>query len=340
MPTSRDTRYPARFLRSEKNQVFGRAALGFTLVELLVATAILALLVVILASVFGSVSKTWLLGQAASDRLQNIRTITDLMTGELRSALLPVNRTDKANLEFVVNPDNISPSFRNADAIFWQAPVGRDQTLGDVAAVGYFVKWDESNPANPRPILCRFYASESASGANFLVYSQAGGSVKWLSDQIINAVASADKANGYQGLIAENAVALFVQCLDARGKPIETDYHGTAFANKGFNSRLGFRDASGAKTADFTDATGAKSPICVLPPMVRLSFVLIDARAAARITPSQKSALISLSGTIAQQSPKGDANAFVTAALADSQFKGVSDGLRASQTEINLLNAR
>jgi len=315
-------------------------ARGFTLLELLVGVAILTILVVILSGVFGGVSKTFQLGQSSSERLQNIRAITDLITGELRSALLPVNRTDKASLQFLVNPSHISTNFRNADAIFWQSPVAADQTLGDVAAVGYFVKWDTSKPANPRPNLCRFYVSDVSSGTNFLVYSQAGGSVPWLTDTLINAVAPGDKANAYQGLIAENVVALFAECLDAKGRAIENTYTGAAFANKGFDSRLGFTDADGTKSADFANATGSLSPICVLPPMVRLSFVLVDARTAARITPGQKTTLVALANAIGQQSPKGNANSFVTAALANPQLKGVSEALRAYQTEINLLNAR
>jgi uncharacterized protein (TIGR02599 family) len=326
---------PARFAADRREK-----AGGFSLIELLVGVAILTVLVVILSGVFGGVSKTWQIGQSSNERLQNIRAITDFLTGELRSALLPINRTDKASLQFVVNPTNISSGFRNADAVFWQAPVAADQTLGDVAAVGYFVRWDETKPANPRPNLCRFYVSDSMSGTNFLVYSQAEGSVPWLTDSLLNTLAPGDKANAYQGLIAENVVALFVQCLDGKGRPIDSSYDGVAFANKGFDSRLGYTDADGTKTADFANPSGGKSPICVLPPMVRLSFVLIDARSAARITPAEKSILVTLAGTIAQQSPKGDANAFVSAALGDAQLKGISAGLRAYQTEINLLNAR
>lgn len=161
-----------------------------------------------------------------------------------------------------------------------------------------------------------------------------------MTDSIINAVAPGDKANAYQGLIAENVVALFVQCLDAKGRPIEKTYDGGAFPGKGFDSRLGYTDADGTKTADFTDSIGSKSPICVLPPMVKLSFVLIDSRSAARITGAEKNLLASLAATLAQQAQKGDANAFVSAALANSQLKGISEGLRAYQTEINLLNAR
>ena len=313
---------------------------AFTLLELLVGVAILSLLVVVLSVIFGGVSKTWQLGQSASERLQNIRAITDFITGELRSALLPVNRTDKFNLQFVVNPDTLSGEFRNGDAVFWQAPVAGDQTYGDVAALGYFVKWDESHPANPRPVLCRFAVSEASPGTNFLVYSQAGGAVRWLTDEIVRSVAPADKAHGYQGLIADNVVALFVQCLDAQGRPIEVDYSGAAFVHRGFDSRLGFQDGGGVQSPDFTGPTGSKIPLCVLPPIVRLSFVLIDARSAARLTPTHRDALVTLAAGITRQTPRGDAAAFVAAAAGNPQLGGISEGLREYRMEINLLNAR
>lgn len=312
---------------------------AFTLLELLVGVAILTILVVILSGVFGGVSKTWQLGQSSNERLQNIRAITDFISGELRSALLPVNRTDKANLQFIVNPGSISSSFRNGDAVFWQAPVSAVQTYGDVAAVGYFVRWDESRASNPRPNLCRFYTSQTTSPANFLIYSQNGGSVQWLTDAILNAVAPADRANAYEGLIAENVVAIFAQCLDAKGRPIEKSYAESSFSNGGFDSRLGYTDLEGNKSADFT-LSGAKQPLCVLPPMVKLSFVLLDSKSAAGITPAQKAILTGLAASLSQRSPKGDANEFTATALADPALKGVSEGLRAHQMEVNLLNAR
>ncbi len=315
---------------------------GFTLLELLVSVAVLAMLVVFLASIFGGVSQTWQLGQSNNERLQNIRGITDFMSGELRSALLPVNRTDKANLQLVVNPTSISSAYQNPDAIFWQAPAGSNQAMSDVAEVGYFVKWDNSKPGNPRPMLCRFNVSNTTISPNFLIYSQSGGTVPWLSDSIVNAVAPADQANAYEGLIGENVVALFVQCRDSKGQPIAKNYAGSDFANtnKGYDSRQGYTDAAGVKTADFTDATGTKAPLSVLPPMVKLSFVLIDSRSAARIGSSEQAILVNLAKEIANRSPKGDADDFVTAALGKSGLEGISPGLRAYQTEVNLLNAR
>ena len=324
------------------NTVPSRGRSGFTLIELMVSVAILALLVVVLASIFGGVSQTWQMGQSNSERLQNIRVITGFISGELRAALLPVNRSDKGSLQFIVNPTDISPTFRNPDAIFWQAPVAANQELTDVAQVGYFVKWDMTMPDNPRPILCRMNVSKTIGGSNFLIYSQAGGTVPWLSDSLLNAVAPGDKANAYEGLVAENVVALFIESRDAKGKPITNSYAGGVFlkTDSGFDSRQGFTDASGVKSADFTDAGGTKAPLCVLPPIVKLSFVLIDSRSVNKIGVAEKNALTGLANTIAQRSPKGDASDFVTAALGMPALNAISGSLRAYQTEINLLNAQ
>lgn len=281
------------------------------------ATAILILLVAILANIFSSVSKTSQMGYSNNERIQNILAITDFIRSELKSALLPVNRTDTNNLQLVVNPSAISAQFKNPQAIFWQAPTASDQTYGDVAEVGYFVKWNTDNPANPRPSLCRFSVANSASGTNFLIYS----GTPWLTDSILNSVTPADKAGAYEGLIAENVVALFVQPLDSKGQPITKASTGSAFNNALFDSRQGFTDSVGTSVAG-----------CALPPLVRLGFVIVDTRSAARIGTAERTALSSLSAT--------DATDYVTKALASPQLKGVSPGLRSYQTEINLLNAR
>lgn len=313
---------------------------GFTLIELMVSVAILAVLVILLSGVFGGVSKTWQLGQSNAERMQVSRAINDFARSDLRGALLPINRTDKSNLQLVVNPSQISSDYRNADSIFWQSPVASEQSQGDVASIGYFVKWDVSRPSNPRPALCRLYISEVSNPANFLVYSQNGGTVPWLTDAIIQAAAPADRAHAYEGLLAENVVAMFVQCLDSQGRTIVKDWIGAAFSNNGFDSRLGYTDGSGARTEDSTDTAGNKSPICVLPSVVRLSLVLIDESSARRITPTHRTILSSLAAAEAAKAPKGDASSYITAALADNRLKGIREGLRPATTEVNLLNAR
>ncbi len=109
---------------------------------------------------------------------------------------------------------------------------------------------------------------------------------------------------------------------------------------RGFDSRQGYRDADGVLSEDYTDASGNLGPLCVLPPAIHVSFVLIDAREAQRIGPTEKAALTTLAGNIASQTPKGNASDFVEAARNDPALKAISTGLHAHHAEINLLNAR
>jgi hypothetical protein len=137
-------------------------------------------------------------------------------------------------------------------------------------------------------------------------------------------VAPADQANAYQGLIAENVVALFVQCLDKYGQPIINNAAGTAFpANPRFDSRQGF-----------TDSKNATNAACALPAVVRLGFVLVDSRSALRIGPAEKTVLTTLASSAT------DAADYVTKALARTDLKGIGQGLRSYQIEVNLFNAR
>src|SRR5262245_51806336 len=131
---------------------------GFTLVEMLVSMTILAVIVALLGSMASSVSRVWQSGNAQSDRRRNARPIVDLISADLSGALLPVDpkaEPSKPNLQFTLNPTNVSEEYRHPDALFWQAPVATDQTRGDLAQVGYFVRWDmETTPNNPRARLC------------------------------------------------------------------------------------------------------------------------------------------------------------------------------------------
>ena len=284
--------------------------------------AILILLVAILSGIFSSVSKTSQLGYANNERMQNVLAITDFIRTDLRSALLPVNSADTNNLQFVVlgNSSMISTNYQNPHAVFWQSPTATDQTLGDVAEVGYFVKWNTDKPSNPRPYLCRFSAensTNSTNAANFLIYSSPSA---WLSDSVIAKVAPANSTNAYQGLIAENVVALFVQCLDKYGQPITRNAAGNPFANALFDSRQGFTYSTNTNAA------------CALPPIVRLGFVLIDSRSANRIGAAEQTALMGLSATNVAD--------FVMNALGRTDLKAVSQGLRPYQIEVSLMNAR
>ena len=299
-----------------------RGQCAFTLIEVLVSMAILLLMVVMLHWILSGVSGAWKLGEANKDRMQNARTISDFIANELESALLPLNRTSTNSLQLVVNPQGIS-QVSNRDSIFWQSPLAVDQALGDVAEIGYFVRWDKTNPQNPRAVLCRFFvnltARNTTTGAvtanpNFLISDQPNA---WLSNDVLNRVAPVPTAaNGYLGLFAENVIGMWVSCLDSGGAVI-------AASGTTFNSRSGY-----------TDSLLGAHPACALPTMIDLSFVLLDARSAVRVGPAEMAAISGLVDT------STNADAFVDAALLNSALASFRPAFRAHHVRIHLRNSQ
>jgi len=292
---------------------------GFSLVELLVSAAIFTLLLLVLQQILAGSSSAWKLGEARKERMQNARAITDFIALDLESALLPLNRSDTGNLQFIVNPDGIPAAFKNRDAFFWQAPRATDTVLGEVALLGYFVKWDTANPANPRALLCRFFAnygereaSAITANPNFRLYSQPS---DWLDASVLQAVAPADAASGYRGLFAENVLGLWVATLDSAGAPVTA-------SGQPFDSRTGYEDS-----------LLGTLPACALPSAVEVSVALLDARSAARITPALQSALITHAAAAA------DAPEFVAAVQRDASLQAVRQGLRSHTARVALKNA-
>ncbi len=300
---------------------FGKCA--FSLIEVLVSMVVLLLMVVLLHGILSGASGAWKLGEANKDRMQNARTISDFIANELESALLPLNRTSTNSLQLVVNPPGISTQISHRDSIFWQSPLAVDQVLGDVAEIGYFVRWDtQTNPQNPRAVLCRFFVNltsrDPATGAitanpNFLISSQPN---TWLSDTLLDRVAPANATNNYLGLFAENVIGMWVRCLDSGGQVITAS--GTTF-----NSRTGYTDSLlGARAA------------CALPTMIDLSLVLIDARSAIRVGPAEMAAITGLVDT------STNADAFVDAALQNSALASFGPAFRAHHVRIHLRNSQ
>lgn len=300
---------------------------AFTLLELLAGMAVLVVLVYFLGQMLNHTSKAWTLGKARTERMQNVRSIGDFIGGELRTALLPIDRGNTNNLQFVVNPAGISDEFKNRDAIFWQTPLASDAALGDVAEIGYFVRWDDSHPNNPHANLCRFFVNpvvrdeSGAAQANtkFLIYSNS----QWLSDSLLLENCPADKANDYQGLFAENVLGLWVTCVDSKGMPITADASASSFTGNSFDSRRGF-----------TDSTGTVQPACSLPVAVDLGFALVDVTAAGKIGPSERDLLKSLA------SASINSTEFGRKVAANPSLRLIYPGLRCLQTRIYLQNSR
>ncbi len=296
----------------------GRNSRAFSLVEVLVATTVLAVIVCLLGVMMGSVSASWNQATNRTETGLSTRAIADYIQTDLASALLPVNNSDQSNLQFILNSSNVPSEYKNGDALFWQSPVANDTTYGDIAEVGYFVKWTTDTQNKPKPILCRFFVEPASSGTaspNFLIYQSPS---NWLNQAIIDAVAPGTADQNYAGLFAENVVAIWFRCFDSQGSPYAQ-----------FDSR-----------ATPADNTKSRLPYCV-----QVSFVVLDSRRAARLNSTLKAALVSLTSTVSDDTAAKDktvsaAEEFVTRARTDATLKTISDGLKAHTTTVSLVNAR
>jgi len=300
-----------------------RSKKAFTLLEALVSLAILAVIVVALAQLISATSSIWTGVMGKVSQRQSSRPILDYVTEDLKAALAPVDGSANS-LQFLLNPATLIPDaskYLFPSAIFWQAPVATDTTYGDVAEVGYFIRWDESSPTNPRARLCRILinpASLTTSGtsdpdaASYLIFKQP---TDWINAQVLDQVAPGIGPD-YKGLLAEDVVGLWVNCLDSEGnvvsQPIGSVPH--------YDSRT---------AAGFSD----KVPASGLPAAVRLSCAVLDARSASRVTPTVKADIINLVNS------SEDANAFIETAMSDDRLRTIRAGVSCLQTTVYLENA-
>ncbi|XHR30568.1 MAG: type II secretion system protein J [Chthoniobacteraceae bacterium] len=300
---------------------------GFSLIEVLVATTILALIVAMLGTIVGTVGSYFRATSGRSECALSARAIADYIQTDLKAALLPLYPDDTSNrsLQFVLNPAAFTESYKNGDALFWQAPVANDTTYGDIAEVGYFVKW-LTGTSSPVPVLCRFFVEPAAPSATsyYNIYKSPD---NWLNQTTVDAVAPATSDRYFAGLFSENVVAIWFRCLDGQG---------SVYKGRAFDSRNGAQDSSGKLQR--------------LPSAVQVSFVVLDSRTAARLTAAIMTDLITLSGSVADEidnNKDGSSDAtlspaeqFVSEAMAKPRLKSIAHGLKAHTTAVSLINAR
>jgi prepilin-type N-terminal cleavage/methylation domain-containing protein len=292
-------------------QPAARSTHAFSLLEVLVATTILAVIVSMLGSIMSSVSASWTSAAGRTETGLSARAIADYIQTDLAPALLPVNNSDQANLQFILNPSPLPEDYKNGDALFWQSPVANDTTYGDIAEVGYFVKWITDSNNQPKPILCRFFVepTESGTASVYKIYQSPS---NWLNKDSIDEVAPGTSDKNYAGLFAENVIGIWFRCFDSQG-----NCYGRAFDSR---------------TAP-SDATKSR-----LPCSVQVSFVVVDSRSAERLTASLQSALMSLNSTVSGEVATKDKT--VSPATADASLKSISAGLKAHTTTVSLVNSR
>jgi len=327
MKALRVTKVPAAHTATAMAMAATRRA--FTLLEMLIAMTILVLIMVLFGSLFTATSKAWMTGEGNAERRRNVRAIADFIGTELQGALLPVSQPatgGQANLQFVINPtsDKLSTDYRNADCIFWQAPLARETSFGEIAEVGYFVKWVDSVP-----MLCRFFVNPSVKvngvvGPNphFLIYQDASPNA-WLSTPLVSQVVQpGDIDAGYKGLFADFVLGLWIRSYGLDGNELPRE----------FDSRTGYE-------CTFPGLTGTVTEKRRLPATVQVSLAQIDSRFASRLkdVADEVRALTQRPGT-------RDAAQFMEslreAASGRPELTKLLPGIRIYTTQVQLQNAR
>jgi hypothetical protein len=289
---------------------------AFSLLELLVATAVFVGLALILISIAGSLSSFWQMGISHNERRSSVLAAFSRMARDLRFAAAPINPAS-TNFQFVINPTNVSATYKLPQAAFWQAPVASDRARGDMALVGYFVQWvteTSGSVTNFAPKLCRLLIDST----NFQYQRPSD----WVNDALIASNAPADKASGYQGQLAENILGIWIQPLDQARRPITTNASNAAYPSGEFDSTTGYRTV-------LTNGTNVVPYIFTraLPASVEVAVVAVDARTARRLTGSEKPA-----GRTSDMT--NDVNAFYNGLL-----PGIKQGARVYSTVIDLQTA-
>jgi competence protein ComGC len=283
---------------------------AFTLLELLIATAVTVLLIMLLGFVVNDSNRIWLHGLAQREAHSGARMIRQFVIHDIQHATLPADfqqrRADwveawtkhlldasgnsappedtSSSPQFLLNQPNAHGTggldeFMNPGMVFLGGPSRSGGQSGLSAQFGYFVKW--STPAGNEgtvATLNRFFTigfprdPGSPSYNNYLMYNLPSA---WLSPSIIAEV-SPGEGSGARGVLLDHAVALWIRALDPEGKPILADASGvvTGYA---FDSRRGY---------SYTNAEGVlvRIPPPALPPMVELCVLTMDSQAAGRLT--------------------------------------------------------
>jgi prepilin-type N-terminal cleavage/methylation domain-containing protein len=226
-----------------------RGASAFTLIEMIVASSILALILVICLSVVNGMSLITLQTSQRNDVTQTARESLDQMGRELSVAAQPCNRFNVASApQLLVDPSGVLPSVAatNSDSIFWQAPLSRSGSNGNLSIVGYLVISDtnESNSASWRFQLRRVYIDPSS--PSYSLYS--AGTGPWLTQAMVTSFAqlttSADVANALQGWVADGVLGMWLRFLDKSGNPIIQSAYGTKLSSIGtyYDSRQAYSE--------------------------------------------------------------------------------------------------
>lgn len=311
----------SRFRRHEALAPRGRSGQpGFTLVEVLVAVAILVVMCLLLVSMSNTAAKIYMVGLGQNQFRLQARAVLNYMGRDLRRATLAMNQaaainasTTQPTLQFLINPTTVT--YNNPDSIFWQAPIATDGgASGDMAEVGYFVRWTAGEGD-----LCRFFVNPSDT-TNYSIYRVTSGS--WVSSTILDSVSPSDGgADHYKGIFLQNVVGLWVQSYKADGTLLVTSH-------------------SSYDSNQYPYNPSASSPVHSLPAYVVISIAVLDgpsARILQKANASSSTPPAVISGAYASSA---NAELFVSNIQASSAPAYLKRGISAAMLKVALENYR
>lgn len=176
-------------------QTRSRAPFGFTIIELLAATAVFMLMITLLISAVSQVNKAWQSSDGQKMRRESARALLDLMARDLQSTIVPLPGSSGTPAFFSLNPGGSGTAY--GDALYWNTSAPGNRAASDVATVGYFVNPDTG-------ALCRF-ATNAPPGFSLTDAASMGVAMR------------PEVGNDYQGLLADGVLGFFVTLFDRDG---------------------------------------------------------------------------------------------------------------------------
>lgn len=203
--------------------VRGRRA--FTLLEVLVSTAVLVVLVGVLAMTMNMVQALWVGSRQNVETRQSGRAALELLAREASAAVV------SPRTQFVQTPDLVSkiPGLvAEAPSLFWMVP-GQSTVDGNLTEVGYFLTRSDDDrtyqlwrmhvsPDNEDGYYRGANAYEVEPSTARRPYSFANEAL-WVTG-LPAAAFDPDSPSSVVSVVADGVVGLWIRCLDAQGNPI------------------------------------------------------------------------------------------------------------------------
>jgi len=297
---------------------YGRRC-GFTLIEMLVAVSILALIMVMAAQMIGATSKLWKNTTSKIEAFQSARDGFQLMTDELRQATLntywdyfdstglsarftaqnpfiPAAYGRQSDLDFRCGQGAGGLEVTQTDGIYFQAPLGyvaAPATYGNLQnllnSVGFWIQAsDGTNVLNASPPFMgvtpayryRLMQLIQPSESNQIFkYSLTSGTTA--KAWLLNAFGTSALQATNVRIVANNIIGLVIwpKSSDSPTDSLSTDYS--------YESRLGLKSGAAVPNTVWKPGIGSQ-PLQMnqMPPLIRIAMVAIDEASAKLIVPN------------------------------------------------------